>query len=60
MNPFAFQLGQVVKISCSGETGTVVSRAEHQTAEPNYLVHYAAKDGTATERWWSQSTLEAA
>jgi hypothetical protein len=56
-----FELKQVVKIIDSGESGTVIGRAEYSTTPtPNYLVRYKAADGRAVEAWWSEDALEAA
>lgn len=57
---FKFDMKQVVKISESGETGTVHGRAEYETSENNYFVRYKAADGRATEAWWQESALEQA
>ena len=54
-----FDLNQVVKISSSGEQGTIHGRAEYTTSEPSYLLRYVAADGRASEAWWPESTLEA-
>lgn len=56
---FRFALRQVVKISETGETGTVHARSESTSSEPQYLVRYKAADGRATEQWWSENALEA-
>lgn len=56
---FTFDLTQIVKISESGETGTIVGRAEYTTAENSYLLRYKAADGRAVESWWNESALEA-
>lgn len=56
---FKFALRQVVKISETGETGTVHARSESTSGEPQYLVRYKAADGRATEQWWSENALEA-
>ena len=59
MNPFSFDLNQVVSIKESGETWTVVARSESVVAEPQYLVRYKNGQGVAVEAWWSQSALRA-
>lgn len=58
MGTFQFELNQVVKITSSGETGTVIGRADYTTSECSYLLRYQAGDGRATEQWWSESALE--
>ncbi len=60
MNEFEFQLSQVVKLIESGETGTVIGRAEYLSGENSYHVRYKAADGRQTERWWGASALVAA
>lgn len=58
MKPFKFNLNTAVIISCSGETGTVIARAEYLHSESSYLVHYRSVDGRAVEQWWGESTLQ--
>jgi hypothetical protein len=57
---FAFNLAQAVKISASGETGSIIGRAEYTSGENSYLLRYKAADGRAVENWWNESALEAA
>ena len=61
MNPdtFKFAMNSTVKISASGETGTVVGRAEYNASENTYYLRYMAGDGRATEAWWPESALVA-
>lgn len=59
MKSFAFHLKQVVKISESGETGTVIGRAEYITQESQYQIRYKSADGRAVEQWWGEGALEA-
>lgn len=56
---FTFELGQDISIESSGETGTVIGRAEHMHSENSYLIRYCAADGRATESWWGESALAA-
>lgn len=59
MDKWKFGLNDDVRISVSGEVGTVIGRAEYATSdEPNYWVRYKAADGRAVESWWQQSALE--
>ncbi|WP_018266511.1 hypothetical protein [Methylosinus sp. LW4] len=55
-----FKLKQIVKLVESGETGTVVGRAEFDYSNPSYLVRYKAGDGRQVESWWTESALAAA
>ena len=57
---FRFALGERVKISESGEEGTVIGYAAYQTADPGFLLRYKDGHGVATEQWWTSSALEAA
>lgn len=59
MNSFGFDLKQVVKISESGEQGTIIGRAEYLAQENQYLIRYKTADGRATELWWGESAIEA-
>ncbi len=58
MSNFKFNLGDHVKISSSGETGAIKSRAEHTAHKNNYQVHYKAADGRAVDCWWDEADLE--
>lgn len=54
---FRFELGQVVALVASGETGHVIARAEYTNAYNSYLVRYKAADGRQVESWWSEDAL---
>ena len=54
---FKFNLKQLVKIEESGETGTIIGRAEYATSENSYCLRYKAADGRAVEAWWQESAL---
>lgn len=54
---FKKDLGEVVVISASGESGEVIGRAEYKASEDNYLIRYQAADGRAIEAWWAESAL---
>lgn len=54
---FAYTLSQIVWIVASAESGEVIGRAEYTYAENSYLVRYCARDGRATEQWWTESAL---
>lgn len=60
MNSFAFRLGQQVVITASGEEGEVIGRAEYSNSSNSYYVRYRARDGRATEAWWTEDALTAA
>lgn len=57
MDKFKIELGEVVTIEISGETGKVVARAEYLHSEQQYLVHYKCADGRAIESWWGESAI---
>ena len=57
MNGFKFNLGAISTIEASGESGTIIGRAEYQTGENSYLIRYKSADGHAVEAWWSESAL---
>lgn len=57
MQGLKFSLHDTVTIVTSGESGSVVARAEYIAAEPSYLVRYKRADGVATEAWWPESAL---
>ena len=60
MKTFKFELNQPVTIALSGETGTVIGRAEYSEAPiPSYCLRYVSKDGRAVEDWWKETTLVA-
>lgn len=56
---FKFDLKQVVKITESGETGTVIARSQSALAEEQFLLRYKDASGIAVEKWWGESALEA-
>lgn len=56
---FKFPMNYTVKIAASGETGTIVGRADYATSENCYYIRYKAADGRATEAWWPESALVA-
>lgn len=56
---FKFEIGARVKITMSGETGTVIARADYRDACDAYLVLYRAADGRAVSVWWNDPDLEA-
>jgi hypothetical protein len=56
---FKFDLEQTVRLSQSGETGSVIARLYSAYAENWYFVRYTAADGRLQEVWWGESSLEA-
>lgn len=56
--PFAYKLGQEVKVGCSGEKGKVIGRAEYTTGENQYQLRYAQANGIGVEAWWGESALQ--
>lgn len=60
MNRFAFNLGQQVTITASGEQGTVLGRAEYINSTDSYFVRYRSADGRAVEQWWTEDALQSA
>lgn len=56
---FKFHLGQLVNLRISDEFGEVQARSQNLNAENQYFIHYQAADKCATERWYSESQLEA-
>lgn len=58
MNPFEFELNGKVAIVVSGETGTVIGRAQYIHDENGFLVLYKSADGIAVKKWWSASELQ--
>ena len=57
MNIFNFDIGETVKLLHSDEGGSIIARAEYQTAENCYLIRYCARDGRQVESWWGESAL---
>jgi hypothetical protein len=61
MKLWKFELMQVVKIAQSGESGSIIGRAEYSaTPLKTYLIRYKSGDGRAVESWWTEDALEAA
>jgi hypothetical protein len=57
---FKFRLNQKIRISDSGETGTVIGRADFTDRKKEYEIRYKANNGCHTQRWMSEAALEAA
>jgi hypothetical protein len=57
MNEFKFDLGEKVKIVCSGESGLVTSKCASVGRSTQYMVRYKAADGRAVEQWWDEDAL---
>lgn len=55
---FAFEMGDEVKLTVSGEAGVVKGRAEFLHAENSYLLVLLAADGRQVEGWWGESVIE--
>lgn len=56
---FKFDLSQQVKVTISGEVGTVKGRAEFTTSENQYLLHMKAADGRAADIWFDGTDIKA-
>lgn len=54
---FAFNLGDQLSLSLSGEAGVVIGRAEFANSDDSYLIRYKAGDGRLVEAWWDVSAL---
>jgi len=53
-----FALNNEVTITASGESGTIIGRAEYSASSPQYLVRYKAADGRAVEAWWNEDAIK--
>lgn len=53
-----FELGCIVVIIASGETGEVIGRAQYTRCDDSYYLRYKSADGRAVEAWWTDSALE--
>ncbi len=56
---FAYGMNTPVKITESGEAGTVIGRAQFAHSEESYLIRYRSADGRAVETWWGSSAIAA-
>lgn len=56
---FRFDLGQVVKLVESDETGVVTGRAEYKTSQNQYWLRYKNAQGCQVEQWWGEDSLQA-
>ena len=54
---FKHELGQVVKVTISGEEGHVKARAQYINCSNQYLIHYLAADGRAVDSWFDEGEL---
>jgi hypothetical protein len=57
MQGHLYEIGDQVEITCSGERGEVIGRAEYHTGARDVLVRYKAGDGRAVESWWNESAV---
>jgi hypothetical protein len=57
-NEFKFDLGGSATIAVSGESGTVIGRAQYLENENNYFLLYRSADGRAAKQWWKESELQ--
>lgn len=57
MSNFLFQIAQKVSIETSGESGTVIGRAEYEHGENSYLLRYKSAQGIACDCWWPESAI---
>lgn len=53
-----FALNDEVTIAASGESGTIIARAEYSASAPQYLIRYKAADGRAVESWWNEDAIK--
>lgn len=53
---FAFKLGDTATLE-SGETGTIVGRAQYVDSNPQYYLRYTAADGRLVTNWWDESAF---
>lgn len=60
LRSLAFSHHQRVRLVESGETGTVIGRADFVSAQNSYLIRYRAADGRQVEDWWGEDAIEAA
>ncbi|VDR28560.1 Uncharacterised protein [Raoultella terrigena] len=54
---FKHELGQVVNVTISQEEGHIKARAEYTHGPNQYLIHYRAADGRATDAWFEEGEL---
>jgi len=59
MKDLRYELNQKVRITCSGEEGKVIGRAEYAEADNTYFIRYKAADGRAVESWWPENSIKA-
>lgn len=55
--PFKIALDAPAALIASGESGTVIARAEYTNKQNQYLLRYQAADGRAVESWWDEDAL---
>jgi len=56
---FALEIGTIVKIKVSGESGEIIGRAQYRSGVDQYLIRYKCGDGRAVESWWQIDAIEA-
>jgi hypothetical protein len=58
---FKYEIGAIVTLKASSESGVIVGRAEYGgRAENAYLIQYKAADGRQVEQWWGESAINQA
>ena len=55
---FDYNLKDEMKITVSGETGTIVGRAEYTHLRDSYWIRYKAADGRAANGWFTFDEIE--
>lgn len=54
---FKHEIGKVVRLELTSESGTVIGRAEYDRSENAYFVRYVTTDGRQSEAWWVESAI---
>ena len=54
---FIFNIGDVVQLVESSETGRVIGRAEFEYSHNSYYIRYLGGDNRQVEEWWTETAI---
>ena len=54
---FLYNLGTPVKLTQSGESGTIIGRAEFTNSDEQYFVRYVDGNGCLIQKWWPHDAI---
>ncbi len=55
---FKFQMGRKLRIRKGPVVGLVTGRAEFDSGDRDYLLHWSTTDGRLVNEWWNEQFLD--